>query len=236
MPSHLHFTSMTMDMGDNPQAQVLPLIGIMGGTFDPIHFGHLRMAQELAEGLNLTEVRFIPSATPPHRDLPMTSAQQRADMVALAIADNPLFKLDTRELQREGYSYTIDTLQSLNEELQGQARLCLLMGLDAFAGITSWHRWQALLQFAHIVVATRPGTTLPVSHTALDEWSQQHAIACAQLLCRQAENGILKQEITALDISATQIREQFAEGKTPRYLLPGKVLEYINQQALYHQS
>lgn len=234
MPSHLHFTSMTM--GDTSQARALPLIGIMGGTFDPIHFGHLRMAQELAEALNLMEVRFIPSATPPHRDQPMTSAQQRADMVALAIADNPLFKLDTRELEREGYSYTIDTLQSLHEELQGQARLCLLMGMDAFAGITSWHRWQALLQFAHIVVATRPGATLPVSHTALDAWSPQHAIASAELLRRQTENGILKQEITALDISATKIRDHFAEGKTPRYLLPGNVLKYINQQALYHQS
>ncbi|MGY1490309.1 nicotinate-nucleotide adenylyltransferase [Methylobacillus pratensis] len=231
MPSHLHFTNMTL--GTKSPAQHVPLIGIMGGTFDPIHFGHLRMAQELAEALDLAEVRFIPSATPPHRGQPMTSAKQRAEMVALAIANNPLFKLDTRELEREGYSYTIDTLQSLHEELQDKARLCLLMGMDAFTGVTSWHRWQELLQFAHVIVATRPGAVLPSGNPVLDAFLETHVLSGAQQLPIQAEHGILMQAITALDISATKIRESLAHGRTPRYLLPDRVLEFICQHDLY---
>ncbi|WP_334108360.1 nicotinate-nucleotide adenylyltransferase [Methylobacillus sp.] len=231
MPSHLHFTSMLL--GATPPANSAPLIGLMGGTFDPIHFGHLRMAQELAEALNLSEVRFIPSATPPHRDQPTSSAKQRAEMVALAIADNPLFKLDTRELEREGYSYTIDTLQSLHEELQGKARLCLLMGMDALAGITSWHRWQELLQFAHIVVATRPGAVLPADNLALAGFLQTHTVSSLPQLYTQAHNGIYIQCITALDISATHIRHQLQIGQSPRYQLPDSVLDYIHRYHLY---
>lgn len=234
MPSHLHFTNMTL--GAKSPAQPVPLIGIMGGTFDPIHFGHLRMAQELAEALDLAEVRFIPSATPPHRDQPMTSAAQRAEMVALAIADNPLFRLDTRELEREGYSYTIDTLRSLHEELQGKARLCLLMGMDAFTGITSWHRWQEMLQFAHVIVATRPGAVWPSGNSVLDAFFETHVLSGAQQLPIQAEHGIWMQEITALDISATKIRERLAHGETPRYLLPDGVLEFICQHSLYRPA
>ncbi|SNR65320.1 nicotinate-nucleotide adenylyltransferase [Methylobacillus rhizosphaerae] len=230
MPSYLHFTSMTL--GDK-SARSLSRIGIMGGTFDPIHFGHLRMAQELATVLDLAEVRFIPSATPPHRDQPITSARQRAEMVTLAIADNPVFKLDTRELEREGYSYTIDTLQSLHEELQGQARLYLLMGLDAFVGIASWHRWQELLQLTHIVVATRPGATLPAGNPILDEFLQTHQVSSLQQLHAQAQNGIYMHGITALDISATHIRHQLHTGQSPRYQLPQCVLAYIEQYSLY---
>lgn len=222
---------MTLKATTSPKP--VPLIGVMGGTFDPIHFGHLRMAQELADALKLAAVRFIPSANPPHRDPPMTSASQRAEMVSLAIADNPLFKLDTRELTREGYSYTIDTLQSLHKELQGSARLCLLMGLDAFAGITRWHRWQGLLQFAHIVVATRPGATLAIENASLHEFLHLHTLTSTQQLHDQAQSGIWMQEITALDISATQIRTQLTHGRTPRYLLPDDVLHHIQQSLLY---
>ncbi|MCB5188482.1 nicotinate-nucleotide adenylyltransferase [Methylobacillus caricis] len=220
-------------MSVNPTiAKPVPLIGVMGGTFDPIHFGHLRMAQELADALKLAEVRFIPAANPPHRDQPMTSAAQRAEMVALAIADNPLFKLDRRELDREGYSYTIDTLQSLHEELQGKARLCLLMGLDAFAGITSWHRWQDLLQFAHIVVASRPNAAFLADCSTLHQFLQDHILTNAQQLHEQSRYGIWMQEITALDISATKIRYQLEQGLMPRYLLPNEVLSYIQQHKL----
>ncbi|MCB5190368.1 nicotinate-nucleotide adenylyltransferase [Methylobacillus arboreus] len=222
-----------MTLSATPPAKPVPLIGVMGGTFDPIHFGHLRMAQELADALNLAEVRFTPSANPPHREQPMTSAAHRSEMVSLAIADNPLFKLDTRELSRNGYSYTIETLQSLHEELQGNGRLCLLMGLDAFVGITSWHRWQDLLQFAHIVVATRPGTALPTENAMLHGFLQAYALTNVQQLHEKVENGILMQEITALDISATHIRTRLAQGQAPRYLLPDRVLEYIRQQQLY---
>ena len=131
-------------------------IGLLGGTFNPIHFGHLRMAQELVEALNLTEVRFIPSANPPHKNQPSVSAKERAAMVQLAVANNPLFKLDTRELNRDGASYTIDTLISLREELGNNVALCLVMGSDAFAKLNTWHRWQELLKYCHIILVQRP--------------------------------------------------------------------------------
>jgi nicotinate-nucleotide adenylyltransferase len=136
----------------------LKLIGLLGGTFNPIHFGHLRMAQELADALKLSEVRFIPSANPPHKSPPEVSAEHRAKMAQLAITDNPLFKLDSRELERTGASYTIDTLISLQEELGGTAALCLIMGSDAFTHLNTWHRWQALTDYCHIILVQRPSS------------------------------------------------------------------------------
>lgn len=132
------------------------LVGLLGGTFNPIHYGHLRMAQELANGLGMDEVKFIPSANPPHKDSVTVSAEHRATMVKLAIADNPLFTLDKRELERQGTSYTIDTLISLREELGNNTALCLMMGSDAFIKLNTWHRWQALLDYAHIILVQRP--------------------------------------------------------------------------------
>ena len=138
----------------------MQLVGLLGGTFNPIHFGHLRMAQELADALNLSEVHFIPSANPPHKSVPTVSAEHRAAMVQLAIADNPLFKLDTRELERMGASYTIDSLISLREEfgLEGkqQISLCLIIGSDAFVHLNTWARWQELLNYCHIILVQRP--------------------------------------------------------------------------------
>ena len=131
-------------------------IGLLGGTFNPIHFGHLRMAQELAESLNLDEVRFIPSANPPHKHAPLVSAEQRATMVRLAIADNPLFKFDDRELNRTGASFTIDTLVSLRDELGEKTSLVLIMGSDAFIKFDTWHRWQEIIKLCHIALVQRP--------------------------------------------------------------------------------
>ena len=132
------------------------LSGLLGGTFNPIHFGHLRMAQDLAEALHLEEVRFIPSANPPHKTTPEISAQVRAEMVKIAIADNPIFKCDERELNRTGASYTIDTLISLREELDDQAALCWILGSDAFIKFNTWHRWQEILNYCHIILVQRP--------------------------------------------------------------------------------
>lgn len=205
----------------------------MGGTFDPIHHAHLRMAEELAEKLALSEVRFIPAAHPPHRAQPGSTAAQRAEMVALAIAHNPRFSLDTRELQREGYSYTVDTLQEIAREVADQAGLCLLMGQDAFAGLPSWHRWQDLLQHAHIIIASRPGAQRTIESADLAALVQQHETKDASTLRQSKAGSIYFAEITALDISATQIRQQLSLGRSPRYLLPEAVLDYIQQHQLY---
>jgi nicotinate-nucleotide adenylyltransferase len=214
------------------------LVGILGGTFDPIHFGHLRMAQELADALNLDEVRYIPAATPPHRVQPFISAQHRLEMVRLAIADNPIFLLDERELQRAEQdgnipSYTIDTLISLRKELGEETAIHLLMGSDAFLGLPAWHRWQELLDYCHIIVAHRPGfavtENMPVSLKAFWDGSATTQIAD---LSRKNAGHILMQPITPLDISATKIREDMKKNLIPRYLMPQSVIAYINENGL----
>ncbi|MEO8418407.1 MAG: nicotinate-nucleotide adenylyltransferase [Methylophilaceae bacterium] len=211
------------------------MIGILGGTFDPIHFGHLRMAQELATVLNLSEVRFIPAALPPHRMQPQSPASHRAAMVRLAIAGNPKFSLDERELQRTGASYTIDTLLSLREDMGQTAPLCLLMGCDAFLGLPGWHRWHELLALCHIVVVQRPNTAphpgnMPAPLTAL--W-EKCATTRIKDLAEKNAGHILMQDITPLDISATRIREALKQNTSPRYLMPDAVIDYIHAQQLY---
>ncbi len=205
----------------------------MGGTFDPIHHAHLRMAEELATTLGLSEVRFIPAAIPPHRPQPGSAAAQRADMVALAIEHNPRFTLDTRELKREGYSYTVDSLQEIARELTAEAGLCLLLGQDAFAGLPTWHRWQDLLKHAHIIVASRPGAQQVIESADLTALIQQHEVKDIAALQNSKAGCIYFAHITALDISATKIREQLNLGLSPRYLLPDTVLDYIQRHQLY---
>lgn len=134
------------------------MIGLLGGTFDPVHHGHLRIALEAKEALGLTEVRFIPCRQPPHRGDASATAQQRLDLLRLACGDMPGFAVDTRELERPGPSYMVDTLASLRAE-RGDEPLCLILGWDAFLGLPGWHRWQNLLDYAHLAVVQRPGST-----------------------------------------------------------------------------
>lgn len=216
-------------------------IGILGGTFDPLHFGHLRLAQELAEGLVLGEVRFIPAGLPAHRAPPFASPQQRLEMVHLGMDGNPLFSLDEREIFKPAPSYTVETLLDLRRERGAMQPLCLFMGADAFFGLTTWHRWRELFGLAHIVVAQRPGVagitraaaTLPAE--LLDELDRRLVNEPEAL--RDAPSGaILVHPVTALDISATQIRRELAAGRSPRYLLPDAVLDYIRTNGLYKDT
>ena len=212
----------------------MQLIGLLGGTFNPIHNGHLRLAQELADALNFNEVRFIPSANPPHKTVPKVSAQHRAAMVQLAISDNPLFNLDIRELDRLGASYTIDTLISLQEELGGSVALCLIMGSDAFAKLNTWHRWQALLDYCHIILVQRPtSATQPQLADELSVLLHDHYTENVSDLADENAGYIHMQKITALDITATNIRAQLESGYSPRYLMPDNVLDYIKNNKLY---
>lgn len=213
-------------------------IGILGGTFDPLHYGHLRLAQELAQGLALREVRFIPAGLPPHRAQPFASPPQRLEMVRLGIDSNPLFMLDEREIFKPTPSYTVETLLDLRRELGAAQPLCLFMGADAFLGLTTWHRWRELLALAHIVVAQRPGVsgitraaaTLPAE--LLGELNRRLTNEPG-FLCEVPSGAILVHPVTALDISATQIRSDLAAGSSPRYLLPDAVLDYIQTNGLY---
>ena len=207
------------------------MIGILGGTFDPIHHGHLRCAQECLQDLPLDEARLVPARIPPHRDTPRASVEQRLRMLKVALDGVPGFIVDERELSREGPSYTVDTLSSLRAEF-GATPLCLIVGMDAFNGLESWHRWQELIDLAHIVVAHRPGW-LPPRDGAVAELLNRHAAQSAAELRARPAGRILPWPITGLDISASAIRAQVAAGKSPRFLVPEAVARIIAAERLY---
>jgi len=207
------------------------MIGILGGTFDPVHFGHLRPALEVQEALALREVRLIPCHVPPHRAEPHASAAQRVAMLEAAVQAHPALRIDTRELQRHGPSYTFDTLVSLREEL-GDAGICLLMGMDAFADLTSWHRWNELSALCHLVVMTRPGAAIPAGGE-LAGFIRRHRTPDPAGLRDRPAGGLLFQPVTALAISASRIRRLLAEGLSAAFLMPEAVIEFINEEGLY---
>jgi nicotinate-nucleotide adenylyltransferase len=213
-------------------------IGIFGGTFNPIHYGHLRLAEEMLELAGLQEIRFIPTGTPPHRDMPQVSAQQRSEMVKLAIADQPAFVLDEREVKRAAKCYTVNTLRELRTELGEKRPLCLLMGGDAFLQLHTWHQWEQLFELAHIVVGYRPGFTIEeriVTAPAALREHYQTRLCAASTLSQQAHGGVAVLSIPKLEISATLIRSRIAEQRTIRYLLPNSVADYIHQHHFtYH--
>jgi nicotinate-nucleotide adenylyltransferase len=215
-------------------ASAQPPIGILGGTFDPIHFGHLRLAEETADSCGLESVLMIPAGAPAHRGEPRVSALQRLEMAQLAVLGNPRLRVDGREVARPAPSYTVDTLTELRAELGDARSICLLLGADAFAQLPAWSRWERLFELAHIVVATRPGHTRdarlpPPLRAQLDA----RLASSAQALRGQCAGAILRIEITALDISASGIRACLGAGASPRYLLPEAVLDYIQRHDLY---
>ena len=202
------------------------LIGLFGGTFDPIHHGHLRPALDVMQAANLHEVRFIPNRVPPHRDSPVRSDQQRAELVQLAIADSPGFVLDKRELQREGPSYMVDTLMSLKQDYP-KSSLCLILGMDAFNGLPQWHRWREILELCHLIVTSRPGSELPDFASQTDI---QKIISDDPKCLRERPVGqILLQSVTQLDISASLIRHLLSNRQSTQFLLPEAVREKLEQ-------
>ena len=211
------------------------MIGILGGTFDPVHFGHLRPALEVTEALGLEQLRFIPCRIPPHRRMPVGRSADRASMVERAITGEPRFVLDRREFFREGPSYSIDTLRSLRGEFGDTVSLCLIMGADAFSGLASWYEWQALTDLAHVVVCYRPGYTIEPSGE-MQAWVEAHLIEDRDALSARPAGCLWYQPVTALDISATQIRELLQAGRDVRYLLPEGVRDYIRDKGLYHDD
>lgn len=211
-------------------------VGILGGTFDPIHFGHLRLAEEILELADLRQIRFIPAGMPPHRTVPQVSAQHRSAMVQLAIADQPAFVLDDREVRRTTPCYTVDSLRELRTELGATQPLCLLMGGDAFLQLHTWHEWEQLFDLAHIVVGYRPGFTLEERIHSATAALQRHyhtRLCKADMLTQQPCGSIAELAIPKLEISATDIRHRVATGRTIRYLLPNAVAGYIHQHHLY---
>ncbi|MET0357089.1 MAG: nicotinate-nucleotide adenylyltransferase [Cellvibrio sp.] len=206
-------------------------IGIFGGTFDPVHIGHLRMALELKQQLNLDEMRLLPCHQPPHRDTPQVNSVQRVEMLKIALQDCAELQLDERETQRDKPSYTYDTLQELRAELGGDVSLVLCMGADAFAGLPKWHRWQELLLLAHIVVIARPGWDIGNGLGVRDLLNTHSSDLAA--LGRSAFGSIVLHSPRLLEISATEIREQVRAGHSAQFLLPDRVWDYIKANRLY---
>lgn len=206
-------------------------IGILGGTFDPIHFGHLRTALELYQSLELAEVKLIPCYLPVHRKLPVATPEQRLAMVKHAIKNEPALKVDDCEIKRKGPSYTIDTLHHLHKKLP-HTPLCLIMGIDALLSFPSWHRFEEILQLAHLVVVHRPQYQLPETGLVA-EILKKRLKKSANILHKTASGSIVLQPVTPLEISATDIRRQIAQGGNPRYLLPDNVCTYIQTNGVY---
>jgi len=209
-------------------------IGIYGGTFDPIHYGHLRTALELLQTLALAQVRFIPCANPPHRGPAMTDGDLRLRMVEAAIADEPRFAADDRELRRDGLSYTVDTLESFRAEYPARS-LCLLLGMDAFLNLPLWHRWNELLGLAHIVVAHRPGWKAPQRGT-LGELLHERQTADTADLASAPSGRVYVQAVTQLEISSTDLRASIRAGFDPRFLMPDSVRNVIIETECYAEN
>lgn len=206
-------------------------IGILGGTFNPVHIGHLRSAVEVAEVLQLDELRLIPSARPPHRSAPEVSAEDRLAMVRLAVADAEVLRVDDRELQRDKPSYSIDTLESLRSELAAHDQLFLLLGWDAFCGLPSWQRWGELLQHCHILVLQRPDADSEAPEALRDLLAARSVSDPSALDGPSGQIAFIWQ--TPLAVSATQVRALLASGKSARFLVPDAVLAYIHAHGLY---
>jgi nicotinate-nucleotide adenylyltransferase len=215
-------------------------IGILGGTFDPIHHGHLRIAQEALEQCKLAQVRFVPCGTPPHRAAPLAPAKARWEMVRLALNGHPDFLVDVREVFRTDPCYTVDTLTALRAELGPQQPLCLILGGDAFLQLHTWHTWKRLFDLTHIVVLQRAGglplgNAMQKADAELQTEYQARLAPGAGALSESPGGTIFMADMPALEISSTDIRRRCADGKSVRYLVPDAVVNHINTNSLYRK-
>lgn len=207
------------------------MIALFGGTFDPIHFGHLRAAWEVKEQLQIADFRFLPAGIPPHRDEEVTETHHRLEMIRLALADAEGFSIDEREIRRKGRSYMVDTLTELR--LAGaETPLVLIIGQDSANTLDQWHRWRELFELTHLVVMNRPGKS-PVYGGQLALAMNARLVSAAQQLTNRPAGLVVNLSVTAMPISSSGIRRMLKSGNSPRYLLPATVLAYIEQHGLF---
>lgn len=208
-------------------------IGVFGGTFDPIHYGHLRTGYELLRKLRLSEVRFLPCGTPPHRETPVADAQQRLAMVQMATAGQPGFIVDDRELHRQGPSYSVDSLVDLRAEYPDRS-LCLIVGMDAFLSLPKWYQWRQVLELSHVVVAHRPGWRAP-GMGPLGELLMDRGTGTIEDLHDARAGSIFIHAVTQLEISSSALRTLVAAGGDPRFLMPDGVRDVIDKSGCYRR-
>jgi len=214
-----------------------PLVGIFGGTFDPIHYGHLRVAEEIVETVGLQKMYFVPAGMPRLRHSPVASSQHRVEIVRLAIQKNPDFVLDEREIYRDGVSYSIDTVREFKQEFGEEVRLCFILGADAFIKLPEWNNWKELFNLCHFIVSTRPGYSLTLIKELLSkelrEECSQRWVSNTESLRKDTSGLIFIASTTMLDISATSIRAHIADGRSVRHLVPSVTVNYISENKLY---
>lgn len=206
-------------------------IALLGGTFDPVHLGHLRAAWEVREQLQLEEIRLLPAGQPPHRVEQVTGASDRLQMLRLAVAGVPGYAIDERELHRPGPSYMVDTLAEVRSE-SGSRPVCLAMGQDSALTLESWFHWTELFEWAHLVIMQRPGRLQEYPEAVADVFAQRRATRVEELHSRPA-GLVWNITVTQLDISSSAIRSQVRSGRSPRFLVPDPVAEYIDEHGLY---
>jgi nicotinate-nucleotide adenylyltransferase len=216
---------------DGSESSPCAAVGIFGGTFDPVHFGHLRAAVETRELLKLEDFRLLPAGTPPHRLDTVASAAHRLAMLRLAVSDQSGFQVDDREVRREGTSYMVDTLREIREEA-GESPLILMIGQDAANILDSWYEWRTIFSLAHLVIMRRPESR-PCWSGDLRIQMRRRLVKDRGLLREKAAGLVLALEVTQLAISSTGIRNRLLTGKSPRFLLPDKVIDYIDENQLY---
>ncbi|MEQ4510737.1 MAG: nicotinate-nucleotide adenylyltransferase [Dickeya sp.] len=223
-----------MRYSDLPTSPTIPtLTAYFGGTFDPIHYGHLRPVTALAQEIGLQRIILLPNNVPPHREQPEASASQRKTMAELAVQGNPLFWVDSRELQRATPSYTIDTLEALRAEKGTSTPLAFIIGQDSLLTLHHWHRWQEILDYCHLLVCARPGYRQQLDTDELEAWLTRHQTQDAAQLHRQCHGLIYLAHTPLLSISATEIRQRRQNGLDCHDLLPESVLKYIDTHGLY---
>lgn len=219
-------------MSTNPK-NLHALHAFFGGTFDPIHYGHLRPVEALAQEIGLNRVTLLPNYVPPHRPQPEANAPQRLKMVELAIADNPLFNVDDRELHRTTPSYTLDTFETIRKEHGATLPLAFIIGQDSLLTLPKWRRWQTLLDVCHLLVLARPGYNQQMDTPELQRWLEQHQVTDATQLSHRPHSAIYLADTPLLEISATEIRQRRHQGISCDDLLPRSVQCYIELQGLY---
>lgn len=209
------------------------LQAIYGGTFDPIHYGHLNVAEALAEHLRLTQIVLMPNNVPPHRPQPQASSAQRKSMIALAIANNPLFRLDCRELRRATPSWTVETLEEIRAEIGMTQPLGFIIGQDSLHSISHWHQWEKLLSLCHLLVCRRPGYPLEMATPMLQKWLNDHQTQRVDSLHSCPAGYIYLAPTPLYDISATEVRRRLTQGLSCQDQLPPAVWQYIQRHHLY---
>ena len=206
-------------------------VAVFGGTFDPVHYGHLRTALEVREQLQTSDFRFLPAGRPPHRSGPVTDGRHRLAMLNLAVGNDSGFRIDERELNRAGPSYMTDTLRDLRSEVD-HAPLVLVIGQDAANTLNDWHQWREIFSLAHLVIMTRAGDPGNYAQDLEHELGGRRIASVSDLRSR-VSGCVLNIEVTSLSVSSSGIRKMIRDGKSPRFLLPDPVMDYIREHGLY---